>query len=361
VALDLEPGLNTAGNPRLVRAIIDEMAGGAIPFERFMALALYHPSEGYYRKPGRIGPDGDFLTSPHVHPMFGWTVAAWCREVWQRLGEPRPFTIFEPGAGDGRLADAVLDWADGRDARFRDSLEYVAIEPNARGSDDRVRWATPPIAPVEHGVVVANELFDAFPVRLLDASSRGPREVYVRWDGARFEEVAGPVVMVDGAPAAGRFEVNPHTFAAMESLCSLIRSGAVLVFDYGYPREQLWAPWRTRGTLLCFRRHTAHDDPLIHVGEQDITAHVDFDDLEAGAAAAGLETFGPRSQSDFLAALGVAQLVESARGDMEEYFRRRRAIEVITDPAGLGRIRVLVAARGLRQPPPGFEGGGPHG
>ena len=85
MTLDLDPGLGALGNPRLVRAIIDEMDGGAIPFERFMWLALYHAEFGYYRKPGRIGKQGDFLTSPLIHPMFGWAAAGWCRQARSAL------------------------------------------------------------------------------------------------------------------------------------------------------------------------------------------------------------------------------------------------------------------------------------
>ncbi len=356
VTLDLEPGIAATGNPRLIRAIIEEMDGGAIPFRRFMELALYHPEHGYYRKPGRIGASGDFLTSPAVHPMFGWAIAGWCRVIWDQLGKPNHFAIIEPGAGDGRLATAVLDWAEARDAAFRDAIEYIAIEPNARGDDSRVRWMLPPIAPVEAGVVVANELFDALPVRLFDATERGPVEVMVRWDGEAFVETRGNVVMIDDAPLEGRFEVSPSAYPAMQSLCGLMERGAVLVFDYGYPQEQLWAPWRTAGTLLCFRRHTAHENPYMYVGEQDITSHVNLSELEAAAKEEGCSTFGPVSQAEFLTNLGLGATVESARGELEEYFSRRRGLEALTDPAGLGRVRVLCATRGLPEPPPGFGG-----
>ncbi len=355
MALDLDPGTAALGNPRLIQAIIDEMAGGAIPFERFMELALYHPEHGYYRKPGRIGRQGDFLTSPIIHPLFGWAVAAWCRDAWARLGEPDEFTVFEPAAGEGALAAAILDWAEGRPDGFRDALRYVALEPNNPGSDPRVEWATPPVAPAQNGVVVTNELFDAFPVRLFDAGPRGPVEVFVRWDGERFVEQPGGVASIDGAPAEGRFEVNQRAYPAMRSLCSLVERGAVLVFDYGYPEEELWAPWRTTGTLLCFYRHTAHEDPYLHVGEQDITTHVNFSELSAAAEDEGMTVSGPVSQSEFLYALGIGSLVDSARGDMQEYFTRRRALEQLTDGAGLGRIRVLAATRGLEGVPPGFE------
>jgi SAM-dependent MidA family methyltransferase len=356
MALELDPGRTAIGNPRLVDAIVAEMAGGAIPFQRFMELALYHPEHGYYARPGRIGgAQGDFLTSPAIHPMFGWTVAAWCRQVWERLGRPAPFAIIEAGAGEGRLASAIMDWAEGRGDGFDEALRYVAVEAFAAGTEPRVEWRRPPVEPVDAGVVVSNELFDALPVRLFEASPRGPVELYVAWDGERFVEVGGPVATIDDAPAEGRFEVSPRAYPLMRDLCSLIERGAVLTFDYGYEQEDLWAPWRRAGTLLCFYRHTAHENPYIHVGEQDITAHVNFSELRVAAEDAGMEVAGPVSQAAFLQGCGAPALVEPVRGDIAEYFTRRRALEQLTDPGGLGRIRVLSASRGLEGPMPGFE------
>jgi SAM-dependent MidA family methyltransferase len=355
VGIDLDPGAAATGNPRLVKAIIDEMAGGAIPFERFMELALYHPQFGYYRQPGRIGKQGDFLTSPAIHPMFGWAVGGWCREIWDRLGRPSPFTVIEPGAGQGALAKAILDWAEGRNDGFREALRYLAIEPSAPGEDPRITWAAPPLQPVEAGVVISNELFDALPVRLFDVGGRGPVEVLVRWDGERFVETPGGVTLIDDAPMQGRFEVNQRAYPLMRSLCQLVGRGGVLTFDYGYPQEELWASWRTTGTLLCFYRHTAHENPYLHVGEQDMTAHVNFSELATAAEEEGFDVQGPVSQAAFLYALGLQELVENARGDMAEYFTRRRALESLTDGAGLGRVRVLAATRGIEGTPPGFE------
>ncbi|OAI39507.1 hypothetical protein AYO38_07495 [bacterium SCGC AG-212-C10] len=345
------------GNPRLVRAIIDEMAGGAIPFERFMELALYHPEFGYYRKPGRIGPQGDFLTSPTIHPMFGWMVAAWCKWVWEALERPASFTIFEPGAGQGALATAILDWAESRDPAFATAIRYVALEANAPGADSRVEWATPPIAAVEHGVVISNEFFDALPVRLFEAGGRGPVEVLVRWNGEAFVEARGGIASIDEAPAEGRFEMSGRAYPTMRSLCGLIERGAVLTIDYGYPQAELWASWRKQGTLLCFYRHTAHEDPYIHVGEQDLTAHVNFSELGSAAIDDGFAVHGPVSQSAFLYDLGMQQLVEAVRNDLSEYFVRRRSAEQLGDAAGLGRIRVMAALRGIDGVPPGFGDG----
>ena len=355
MALDLDPGLAAVGNPALVKAIIDEMDGGAIPFERFMELALYHPEHGYYRKPGRIGPQGDFLTSPSIHPMFGWAVGGWAEWVWEALGRPGAFTLFEPGAGDGRLAAAVLDWASGRSSGFVDAIRYVALEPNAQGEDPRVTWEGGAPDLVEAGLVVSNELFDALPVRVFDAGERGPVEVYVRWDGEAFVEARGGVATIDDAPLSGRFEVSPRAYPLMRAMCGLVERGAVLTFDYGYPQEELWASWRTQGTLLCFHRHTAHEDPYRHVGEQDLTAHVNLSELAAACEDEGLLPFGPVSQGEFLTRVGMPGLIDAARDDLNEYFVRRRAFQQLTDAGGLGRVRVLAALRGVEGTPPGFE------
>lgn len=355
MALDLDPGTAALGNPRLIEAIVAEMAGGAISFERFMELALYHPEHGYYRKPGRIGRQGDFLTSPTIHPMFGWALAGWCRDIWARAGKPAEFAIIEPAAGDGALAGAILDWAASRTDGFREAIRYIAVEPNNPGDDPRVEWRKEPPHPAAFGAVLSNELFDALPVRLYEAGGRGPVELLVRWDGDRFLETPGGVASIDEAPVSGRFEVNLRAYPTMLELCSLVGTGAVLTIDYGYPREELWAPWRTSGTLMCFYRHTAHEDPFIHVGEQDMTTHVNFSDLELAAEEAGMESFGPVSQTEFLFALGLGGLVESARSDMTEYFTRRRALEQLTDGAGLGRIRVFASTRGIAGAPEGFE------
>ena len=358
MALDLDPGLGAVGNPALVKAIIEEMDGGAIPFERFMELALYHPEHGYYRKAGRIGRDGDFLTSAVIHPMFGWAAGGWCEWVWEGLGRPKPFTVIEAGAGEGALAASLLDWVEGRGGGFAEALRYVAIEPNAAGKDPRVEWRTDAPPPVEAGVVVSNELFDALPVRLFDAGERGPAEVYVRWEGERFVEARGGIATIAGAPAAGRFEVNGRAHATMSAMCGLVERGAVLTFDYGYPQEELWSGQRRQGTLLCFYRHTAHEDPYRRVGEQDLTAHTNLSELELAMELAGFTAFGPVTQAAFLTEAGLGGLIERARDDLTEYFARRRAFQRLTDGAGLGRVRVIAGTRGVEGVPPGFGGEG---
>ena len=356
MALDIEPGIAAEGNPALIKIIIKEMDGGTIPFERFMELALYHPEHGYYRKSGRIGSQGDFLTSPAIHPMFGWAIASWCEWIWQQLDEPDTFTIFEPGAGEGALGSAILDWAEARENNFSQSLRYIALEPNTEGTDSRIQWLQENPSPVLNGIVLANELFDALPTRLFEATERGPAEIHVRWDGNNFVEVRGNITVLQNVPNKGRFEINGKAWPLLETMCGLIKQGGILLADYGYEEEKLWAPWRLQGTLSCFYRHTAHENPYRHVGEQDITAHVNLSELETGLQNLGYEQLGPIPQHEFLTKLGIGNLVESARTDLGNYFERRQAFQALTDAGGLGKIQILAGLRGIKGTAPGFEG-----
>ena len=356
MALNLDPGIAATGNPTLIKIIIEEMDDGAIPFERFMELALYHPEHGYYRKKGRIGRHGDFLTSPSIHPMFGWAVAGWCEWIWEKLDKPSQFTIFEPGAGEGLLATAILDWAEGRENQFAKSIHYVALEPNMPGSDSRIEWSNINPSPVSKGVIIANELFDALPTRLFEATPRGSAEIYVRWDGNQFVELHGGIALLKNVPNEGRFEINGRAWPLLEAMSQLIKVGGILLADYGYLEEKLWAPWRLQGTLACFYRHTVHEDPFRHVGEQDITSHVNLSELAFGIEKCGYTQLGPTPQHEFLTHLGIGQLVEDARGDLANYFERRQAFQTLTDAAGLGNIQILAGLRGIKGIAPGFEG-----
>jgi len=148
-------------------------------------------------------------------------------------------------------------------------------------------------------------------------------------------------------------EVNLEAVHWIASAAAALERGFVLTLDYGYPARELFAPWRREGTLLCFYQQTVSTDPYARVGRQDITAHVDFSSLARAGAAAGLETLGFTTQSRFLAALGAADALAggpAAVGGLEEYLARRRAVEALLNPEGLGRIRVLAQGRRVGRP-----------
>jgi len=186
------------------------------------------------------------------------------------------------------------------------------------------------------------------------------REVFVTWDGTRFaEELREPSTAAIGEyfdglrmrPGEGcRAEVNLEAVRWIRDAGRALEHGFVTTFDYGYEAEQMYAPWRTDGTLLCFYRHNPSNDLYARIGRQDMTAHVDFTSVRRAGEEAGLTTLGLTSQSEFLERLGIMEaltpLAEGER-DMEEYMARRRAVTELVDPGGLGRIRVLVQAKGV--------------
>jgi SAM-dependent MidA family methyltransferase len=184
--------------------------------------------------------------------------------------------------------------------------------------------------------------------------------VYVTWDSSRFQEELGPPSTpaiqeyfrrLGLLPGEGCYaEVNLQAMEWMGNMARCLRHGFILTFDYGYEAEALYAPWRRQGTLLCFYRHNPSDDPYSRLGRQDMTSHVDFTTLKRVAAENGLTLLGIASQAEFLSNLGIAQALDLPdRGEMplEEYYARRRAIMELTDPAGLGRIKVMIHSKDI--------------
>lgn len=368
------PDLEAVGEDEaLVERIRVEIGrAGPMPFARFMALALYDPDGGYYRSAEpRPGRGGDFLTAPELHPIFGATLATALEEVWTALGRPNPFVVREHGAGTGALALGVL--AGIQDPAVRAAIRYEPVEVDERriaafeaalaaaGHGDRIGRAVAG-TPFE-GVVLANEVLDALPVHRVRQRGGALRElaVDVGPDRRLVEVEVDPttpalarrladedVTLVDGQTAEVCLEVEPWLEAAT---ADLVR-GLVLVIDYGAPAGELYDPRRrSAGTLRAYLRHHVHDDPLIHVGRQDLTAHVDVTAVERAAVAAGLTTIGLTTQAEALIGLGLEDRLRAIQTDpdtsAEAYTLVRAAVMRLLDPAAMGRFRVLAFGRGL--------------
>lgn len=368
---EFEPATENAALVDVIRAAITER--GPIPFRDFMDLALYHQQHGYYRsRRDKMGREGDYLTSPEVSPVFGVLVGRQLREMWQALGSPARYDVVEAGPGSGRLARDILRWARVHVPELRDAVTYTSVEVSEPLIDrqretlaeeaERVAWRGDLPDGVE-GCILTNELLDAFPVHRVELSDGELLEVFVGWDGSRFVEELLPPSTPDLAryferlgllPGEGcRAEVNLAAPEWQRAAARALTRGFVLTFDYGYEAAELYAPWRSDGTLLCFHRHNPSADPYARVGRQDITAHVDFTTVRAAGDAAGLQTLGLVSQGELLTNLGIADaLSPPSEGDtdIEGYYARRRSVSELLDPAGLGRIRALVQAKGVVRP-----------
>lgn len=358
----------------LTEAIIARIqAQGPIPFRDFMEMALYHPQFGYYCSlRAKMGREGDYLTSPEVSPIFAALVGRQLRQMWQVMDRPRRFDLVEMGAGSGALACDLLVWARHHAPDFWQALSYHIVEVSEELADRqrrRLRATDPALAAVSwsvslpediQGCLLSNELVDSAPVHRVAVQAGALSEVYVGWDGSRLlEELRPPSTpalgdyfrRLDLSPGEGCYaEVNLQAVDWMAAVARALRRGFVLTLDYGGEAPDLYAPWRRQGTLLCFHRHSPNTDPYVRIGRQDITSHVDFTTLVRVGREHGLEMVGIVSQAEFLANLGIAEALRlPAEGALalEEYAARRRAVTELVDPAGLGRIRVMVQKKGI--------------
>jgi SAM-dependent MidA family methyltransferase len=224
---------------------------------------------------------------------------------------------------------------------------------------DSVRWSGS-IPRGVRGCIISNELLDAMPVHRVALEGGQIHEVFVTWDGRRLAEELRPpssagieryFERLGLRPGEGcRAEVNLDAIGWAAAAARSLDRGCLITLDYGYAAEDLYAPWRQDGTLLCFYRHNPGTNPYVRIGRQDMTAHVDLTSLRASGEEAGLVTLGIVSQSQFLLNLGIGEAMAPPGEDsttLEDYYARRRAALELIDPAGLGRIRVVVQARGL--------------
>jgi SAM-dependent MidA family methyltransferase len=343
---------------------------GAISFRDFMEISLYWPGSGYYSSPReKIGKSGDFYTSPYFSSLFGRLLARQLEEMWGLL-DRQPFTIVEYGAGTGVLCrDILLSLRNNealysqltyyiieRSPRMREKeraiLRHVSVEPSipqnisaeqpilrddlaeqsAPGDDDlfqpaslldKVRWVDsardlPPV----NGCFLSNELLDNFSVHRVFMQDE-LMEIFVDFNG-EFSEVLRPAsqelknylqALGVTLPEGYRTEINLQALEWIKEVSKALNKGFVLTIDYGFTNSDLYDLRRNEGTLACYHKHTVNDRPYIHIGEQDITAHVNFSALDHWGRLNGLQSGGFTNQAHFLRGLGITALLHNNGAD----------------------------------------------
>ena len=329
-------------------------AEGPMSVADYMAHCLFDPEQGYYTTRQPFGVDGDFTTAPEISQMFGELIAVWIFGAWRAIGSPSPLTIAEIGPGRGTLMKDVLRTLSRLDAGLVEKASIVMVEASPRltevqkaalaNSASDISWHTSLDAlPQTPLIVVANELFDAIPLRQFVRTEAGWRERRVGLDGRNgFHFVAGagsldPALLPAGAenaPVGSIFEISRPRSVLMETIARRIETdgGAGLFFDYGHLESGLG------DTLQAVRRHS-YEDVLENPGEADITSHVDFAVLAAVASANGLEA-RLTTQGDFLIRSGLleragrlgAEAGEAAREDISA------AVERLAGPNAMGEL-----------------------
>ena len=361
---------------RLVAALHEEAAGGELDFATYMQRALYAPGLGYYMADGvKFGADGDFVTAPEVSPLFAAAVANAALGVLQHTGGD----LLEAGAGSGRLCCDLLQRVAG--ARQPPGRYYIVeVSPALRARQHALLQRECPqlLAGVEwvaavprdfRGVMVANEVADALGVGRFAITDGGIEEICCGFvDGAPGDlQRPAPVALERrvraletdlGRPfAVGyRSEICVALEHWSEQLAGRLEAGALLVFDYGYPRAEYYLAERDSGTLVCHYRHRANFDPYWYPGVQDISAFVDFTHLAESVTATGLAFEGYTSQARFLLDNGVlAELTPGDRLDRDSV-RAINAAKTLLLPGEMGeRFCAAAFSRGLDQGVSGFQ------
>lgn len=386
----------------LKQKIIDKIKSeGPISFETFMEMALYYPGLGYYMKEtANIGRSGDFYTSSHLHPIFGAMLGRQMEEMWEVMGRPADFRVVEMGAGMGYLAKDMLGYlktsavssqkSEVKESFFR-HLTYVMVERNTTIRTiqqelltefrDKVEWVSDlnDLEPTT-GCFLSNELLDAFPVKAVEMDD-GLMEIYVSVPshppipslvgGDDFIEIKMPVsseireylgeYSIELSKCY-RTEVNLKLKEWLRDVEERLSEGFILTIDYGYPAWDYYGEDRNRGTLLCYYQHQVNEDPYAHIGEQDLTAHVNFSAVKKWGEEFGLKTVGFCPQGTYLISLGLDEVMtelypvrknglsNGVYGDSPDAFEIAK-IKGLILPQGMGEShKVMIQYKGHGEP-----------
>lgn len=359
---------------------------GRITFARFMQACLYSPNGGFYSaRDTRIS--AHFGTSPTSHPVFGALIARQLEQMWRLLGTPPVFHVIEVGAGDGLLAQSIVDASRRTAPQFAEALYYVAadympgrpqapghpFEAPARIGDQASSGGHDGISEVQRvkteglrafrnvvGCILCNELIDNFPFHRFATQGGNVREVFVTSERGKLTEVldkpSTPLIeqrltsLGLSLPEGYRGEVNLAMEDWIGQIASTLERGFVLTIDYGQLANDLYSPRNAEGTLVCYSEHAAGNDPYQRVGEQDITGQVDFTSLMRVGERHGLATVGYSMQSQFLANLGFSAFLDAlptqglsaARTELS-----RIAMMTLVDPNEYGDFKVLAQTKGM--------------
>lgn len=329
-----DPRLPEGDEAKVDAALRSELASSfaknpEMSFADFLEQVLYHPKWGYYSRRGEIfGSKGDFQTAPHVHPLFGWTIARAVQREWEKRGRPSKFTLVEVGPGSGHLIDDLWSYLkeNEQDLRGWDVVLVERSENLRQAQKERLagrvpaRWAaTMPDLGEVPGVLIANEFLDALPFRRvvrrggswkeLCVVARDPAAKELGWKEVAIRDPALLSILPRTAPSGTILEESPAAVQWTTQLSGKLRHGLALFFDYGDRQEEL-VQAHPEGTLQTFGRHQAGNDPFVQLGSRDITCWVDFSPLLAAAEAAGFEVGDIRPQAETLYDWGVSQAAE---------------------------------------------------
>ncbi|OGW56537.1 MAG: hypothetical protein A2Z09_05280 [Nitrospirae bacterium RBG_16_43_8] len=343
---------------------------GPITFKTYMETALYEPELGYYTsQKTRIGRSGDFYTSSHLHPAFGIMIGKQIEEMWEIMDRPSDFKIVEMGSGTGYLCKDILDYLKNRE--LFNSLNYTIVELNPAMKTSRqnlltdfsekISWASS-IRQLNNikGCFLSNELLDAFPVHIIEMNEE-IKEIFVSTDNEKLTEIKGALSASEMADYIKKFsmelekghrtEINLEIKKWLSEINSVLTEGFILTIDYGYSSGDYYSEDRNRGTLLCYHKHQMTEDPYQNIGEQDITAHINFSSVKKWGDELGIKTIGFCRQGTFLVSLGIDEVIAEIHKNSADYPFEVARIKKLILPGTIGEThRVMIQYKGSGNP-----------
>ena len=341
-------------------------AGGWISFADFMHMALYTPCLGYYSGGAqKFGMAGDFVTAPEISSLFAKTLALQAAQILAATHG----NILELGAGTGKLVvDLLLELQQLNQLpeqyfilEVSDHLRQIQRETcqaNLPASlFEKLVWLDelPPTVTMRQevrgfkGLILANEVLDALPAHILQKTEDGFCERGVGfeadfvWRDAALSETKLAEHLSDDLPIGFMTEVNPAAYALVRSLVEILETGVILMIDYGFGAAEYYHPQRKQGTLMCHYQHYAHDDPLINIGLQDITAHVNFTQIAHAGQAHGIRLAGYVNQAQFLINCGILTILQQFSPQDSSYIKLAAAAQKLLSPAEMGELFKVIA------------------
>lgn len=367
----------TSANPMLNHLIEAQLQEGPLSFAEFMQLVLYTPELGYYSgSQPKIGAAGDFITAPALSPLFGQCLALQCREILNTLPNAG---IVEIGAGLGTLAADILQTLAAHNA-LPARYDIIEISPWLQEQQrqhlartcpqwlDRIHWRTTPMDQGFQGIILGNEIIDALPIHRFRMVEGQPRELGVTLEQDRLVDclLDNPTLTAAVNALQSRLGPLPDGFTSeihlslphwLREHTAALKAGVVLLVDYGYPQAEYYHPTRATGTLRCHYQHQAHDNPFLHLGQQDLTAHVDFTALAEAGLDAGLELSGYTTQARFLLSLGLEALKQAQiQQNPAQELAIQHQVKRLTHPLLMGELfKVIAFNQDYSQPLSGFK------
>ncbi|MEX2462441.1 MAG: SAM-dependent methyltransferase [Paenibacillaceae bacterium] len=361
---------------QMIRQEIERSEVKAISFQQYMEFCLYAPEMGYYTGTRvKVGKKGDFYTSSAIGSIFAEILA--CYMVKKLTGKTSDvYEIVEWGGGDGQLAKQILDKLSSDFPDFYERLHFIEIErseyhrelqkTSLKSHMSRVSFWTPELWKQQgkrtHTFVFSNELLDAFPVHRVRYKSGQLYEIYVGWDESKrafceYEFKCEASQLIDYLTAAEielqegqTAEINLAADQWLSEVTTWLEDGHVVTVDYGDLASEIYGSHRMNGTLLCYKNHQAYDNPYIHLGEQDITAHINFSACIASGINGGIQDWKLLTQKEFLVQEGVLELLQNdlSRDPFSPVAKRNRAIRQLLLGDQMSELfKVLIQSKGI--------------